>query len=228
MTPPPPASTSSGGRRRPAMSRGDRQEIALLDSVERLLAAKPLTEITIAEIAAGAGLSRASVYFYFDGKDAVVEAAIARSVLRVVDTLADRTAIRGETAMASVEHILGFSFDLWRRNAPLLRAANHLLGHRPSMRAAWEAYFERCARLIAAAVERDRARGALPDTGDDPYRTAIALSWMAERNVYLLFTREHTRQEEDELLATLMLLIRRGIGAGAAADGRDGAERSGT
>ncbi|MFC7328450.1 TetR/AcrR family transcriptional regulator [Marinactinospora rubrisoli] len=204
---------SPSGRRRPAMSRGDRQEIALLDSAERLLAEKPLSEVTIADIAAGAGLSRAAVYFYFDGKDAVVEAAIARSVLSIVDTLADRAALPGETAVESVEHILRFSFDLWRRNAPLVSAANQLLTHRPSMRMAWEDYFERCARLYATAIERDRARGVLPDTGAEPYSVAMALSWMAERSVYMLFTRAHTPQEEDELLDTLMHVIRRTIGA---------------
>ena len=39
-----------------------------------LLAVKPIGEITIGELAAGANISRPTFYFYFDSRDAVVRA----------------------------------------------------------------------------------------------------------------------------------------------------------
>ncbi|MFJ2217295.1 hypothetical protein ACIQVO_00480 [Streptomyces sp. NPDC101062] len=65
--------------------------------------------------------------------------------------------------------------------------------------------------MLAVAVERNRKRGVLPRTGD-AHGLALALSWMAERSIYMLFSRHHTPEEEDQLLSTLTHVCRRGVG----------------
>ena len=59
--------------RRPAR-KGDLKEQAILATCERLLGEKPLGEIGVDELAAGAGISRPSFYFYFESKNAVLRA----------------------------------------------------------------------------------------------------------------------------------------------------------
>ena len=70
-------SANPAGRRRGRPSKGDLKEAAILDTAWHLLAEKPVTAITIEELAAGAGISRSSFYFYFDSRDAVVRALAA-------------------------------------------------------------------------------------------------------------------------------------------------------
>ncbi|QXE38745.1 TetR/AcrR family transcriptional regulator [Streptomyces sp. GMY02] len=186
--------------------------MALLDSAEQLLSARPLADISLTDIASGAGLSRAGVYFYFDNKDALVEAAIARRVNELLKAISDWTASPDAPFATSAEQCIQACFAIWRRSGPLLTAAVGMLSHRPALRAAWEEYFHRCADILATAIERDRDRGLLPHHGD-ARAMALALSWMVERNAYMLYSRNHTEEEEQTLLTTLTLLCRQAVGA---------------
>ncbi|GAA4151062.1 TetR/AcrR family transcriptional regulator [Actinomadura keratinilytica] len=210
---PVPAARGAGraagrGRRRPRLNRGDRQEIALLDSVERLVGGKPLAEITLDEIAAGAGLSRAAVYFYFDGRDAVLRAALDRAIeagMGILDAHAGRGL--GEALADIMADFLGW----WRRKGGLICAIIDQSGRDAQLRDAWRAFFERSGGILAEALERDRAAGLVPDLGD-AREMCVALTYMCERNFYMLFSREHRAEEEEELCALLVRLSRRALG----------------
>jgi AcrR family transcriptional regulator len=54
-------------RRRP--NRGEERRVALLASLERLLEGRPLAEISIEDIASGAGVTRSAFYFGCGGDD---------------------------------------------------------------------------------------------------------------------------------------------------------------
>src|SRR5204863_2300854 len=60
--------------------RGDDRERAILETAERLLAERPLHEVSIDDLARGAGISRPTFYFYFPSKDAVLLALLDRVV----------------------------------------------------------------------------------------------------------------------------------------------------
>ncbi|MFE7136673.1 TetR/AcrR family transcriptional regulator [Streptomyces sp. NPDC057644] len=206
--------TRSAHGRRAAMSKGDRRESALLDSVEELLATRPLAEITLADIASNIGLSRSSAYFYFDNKFALVEAAVLRVLDRLLETLRPRASHPEEPLAVTVDKYLLDCTTLWRGHAPLLGAAVNLLGQRPRLRAAWEKAMKEAAESLATVIANKRAQGQLPDTGD-PQELALAIAWMAERSYYMLYSREHTTAEEEHLPAVLSSLILHGVGAGA-------------
>lgn len=207
-----PALAQRRAGRRSVLTKGDRTEGALLDSVEELLAEAPLTDLTLAQIAARAGLSRSSVYFYFDSKNAVVEAAALRLLERLLDDFASHAASAEEPIATSVDRYLASLSTLWRSSTPLLSAAIDLLGQRPALRAAWERALERSADSFAAVIDQKRTQGVLPDIGDSR-AAALAVCWMCERTHYILYTREHTAEEEERLPATLRPLILRSIGA---------------
>ncbi|MBG0562820.1 TetR/AcrR family transcriptional regulator [Actinoplanes aureus] len=159
MSPPP-------GRRR-GPSKGDRREQAILDTARTLLARKPLAEITIDELAAGAEISRSSFYFYFDSKLAVV-VALLHGLAGELDADAgpwldgtgpDEPALRRSlTALAAI----------WRTHGRLLAGALAAapgcppIGEwRNSLRAAHVS-------RLAARIERERAAGLAPD-GPEPH-----------------------------------------------------------
>ncbi len=58
--------------RRGTRPSGDDREQAILATAERLLEQRPLGEISVDDLAKGAGISRPTFYFYFKSKDAVL------------------------------------------------------------------------------------------------------------------------------------------------------------
>src|SRR5881296_1292057 len=60
--------------------RGDDRERAILETAERLLAERPLHEVSVDDLARGAGISRPTFYFYFASKEAVLLTLMDRLV----------------------------------------------------------------------------------------------------------------------------------------------------
>ncbi len=67
------------GRRGPRIS-GDDRERAILLTAERLLGERPLHEVSVDDLARGAGISRPAFYFYFACKESVLLALLDRLV----------------------------------------------------------------------------------------------------------------------------------------------------
>src|SRR3954470_11892206 len=88
-------STRRGARsRRPARPSGDDREVAILTTCEKLLAERPLSAISVDDLARGAGISRPTFYFYFRSKDAVLLSLLDRVIARADRVSADAFAAR--------------------------------------------------------------------------------------------------------------------------------------
>src|SRR6187551_1938588 len=61
-----------GRGRRTTRASGDDRERAILETAEQLLEERPLNEISVDDLAKGAGISRPTFYFYFPSKDVVL------------------------------------------------------------------------------------------------------------------------------------------------------------
>src|SRR5580700_9701899 len=72
--------TAPSRGRRSASTNGDERERAILSTAERLLGERSLAEISVDDLAQGAGISRSAFYFYFPSKDAVVLTLVDRVV----------------------------------------------------------------------------------------------------------------------------------------------------
>ena len=95
---------------------GDDREQAILATAERLLEERPLHEISVDDLARGAGISRPTFYFYFASKDAVLLTLLDRVVDEARERRGDaaRAPRRGSAAMAAPrDHRLST-----RRSAP--------------------------------------------------------------------------------------------------------------
>jgi len=148
--------------RRRAPARGDRREQAILEGARALLETRPLSQLTIDELAGAAGISRSSFYFYFDSKQAVLGALLdgiseelaADNGPWLDGTAPDEPALRAATAA---------TVALWRTHRGLLRQAwqgdtgdAQLLAWRTGV-------LERGTARTAARIERARAAGLAPD-----------------------------------------------------------------
>src|SRR3954453_4205243 len=77
---PAPVTDAAHRGRRPARPSGDDRELAILATAERLLAEKPLSAVSVDDLARGAGISRPTFYFYFASKDPVLLSLLDRVV----------------------------------------------------------------------------------------------------------------------------------------------------
>ncbi|MFI5780762.1 TetR family transcriptional regulator [Nocardia sp. NPDC051570] len=102
-----------------AHSSPDDADAAILDAAVAVLARRGTRAATIAEVAAAAGVGRATVFRRFAGKDELFERALTREITVLLDTLAARLATLDDPAE---QVAAGFALCLSLHRHPLLAA----------------------------------------------------------------------------------------------------------
>lgn len=77
----------------------------ILDALQALLENRNMQTITVSEIAQAAGIGKGSIYYYFNSKDAIMEALIERNYkkpLEIAKNLAKQTNVPPFTRMAMI------------------------------------------------------------------------------------------------------------------------------
>lgn len=198
------ATAPKGRGRRGTRASGDDRERAILETAERLLEERPLSEISVDDLAKGAGISRPTFYFYFPSKDAVV--------LTIVDRLvADAGGSREEiiTALAEGGPRTGLRTGLenlyaaFRARPGVVRAGTDLRATNQEARDLWAEVMEGWVADVTAVIEAERARGAAPP-GQPARDLAIALVQMNERAQYATLLGESPSLDGDRVLDVLI------------------------
>lgn len=195
-----PTSTKHG-RRGPRVS-GDDREAAILTTAEKLLTTTPFADISIDDLAKGAGISRPTFYFYFGSKDDVLLTLLDRLVERseaAIDGLDPST----DAVRASWREALGVYLETFSAHRGVVLACADARFRNKKVRAGWN----KAARLwvdnTAATIEAERARGAAP-SGRDARELAIALTAMNERAIYGTLARDTPSLAADDILDVLV------------------------
>ena len=180
-----PPSTRRGGR---APARNGELEAAICEAAERLMSDRPFPEISVADVLEEAGVSRASFYFYFASKYALL-ARLAERVSADVFTFGN-TYFGGEGGdpRAQLVEAISGAFETWSTHGPVLRALIESGPAGEETAQLWERLMERCPEAAAARIERGSASGAAPAGGPDARTLAASLVWMTERALYLSIT----------------------------------------
>jgi AcrR family transcriptional regulator len=191
----------SGRGRRSARAAGDEREQAILRTAEQLLAERSLAEISVDDLAQGAGLSRSAFYFYFASKDAVV--------LTLVDRMVEQTAGVHDVALQMLD---SDPADAWRSgiesfyatfgaHRPVIRAVTELSATNEEARTLWsqvmQGWVEQVAVLIDAAPAQELRRGV------SSRDLATALVQMNERVLHAIFVEESPAVSEQAVIDTL-------------------------
>jgi AcrR family transcriptional regulator len=177
---------STRGRRARRVS-GDERERAILETAERLLAERGVHDISVDDLARGAGISRPAFYFYFASKDAVLLTLLDRVVEEARasrDSALEQIAADPERGWRSA---MAATIEAFRAHRPVMIAAADAAVASPDIRTAWSAVMEAFVRDVAAVIEAERARGAAPP-GVPARDLAIALNAMNERVLHATFT----------------------------------------
>jgi len=198
---------SAAAKARPSRGRrgsrpsGDDRELAILATAERLLADRPLSAISIDELAKGAGISRPTFYFYFSSKEAVLLSLLDRVVAEA-----------DEAAFGNMELPTGDPTELWRAgiNAFFTIFGEHRAVAVAAAQAGGSEVSELWARMMAKwvrhtelIIDAERERGAAPP-GLPAHDLAVTLNLMNARVMGAAFAGEQPSVAESKVVDTLL------------------------
>jgi AcrR family transcriptional regulator len=197
------------GRRGPRVS-GDERESAILATAERLLEERSLQEISVDDLARGAGISRPTFYFYFPSKDAVYLALVDRLVERSKEGQEDTLARLAEDPPARWRELLLATYETFGAHRAVVLAGAQLRATNAEARSLWAQIMEGWVVDATAAIEAERARGAAP-AGVAARDLAIALVCMNERVLYATFAADPPDIGERDVMDVLLSVWLRAI-----------------
>ena len=121
-------------------------------------------EISVDDLAKGAGISRPTFYFYFPSKDAVLLTLFERVIAEADATFEGRAEDYAvEPARAWRDGIYAF-FEPLRAHVGVALAGVAATATNAEIRALWSTYMQKWIDRTAAVITAERARGAAPDT----------------------------------------------------------------
>ncbi|RFD27181.1 TetR family transcriptional regulator [Mycobacterium uberis] len=193
--------SQSRGRRSTRTS-GDDRELAILATAERLLEDRPLTDISVDDLAKGAGISRPTFYFYFASKETVLLTLLDR-VFNEADA-ALKTLIENPDAERDDKWRTGINvfFETFGSHKAVTRAGQ-VARDNAEVRELWSTFIQKWTAYTAAVIEAERERGAAPKTLPAK-ELATALNLMNERALFASFTAEQPYVPESRVLDTLI------------------------
>lgn len=193
------SSTRSRGRRATRPS-GDERESAILNTLERMLDERTFGEISVDDLAKGAGLSRPTFYFYFPSKDAVLARLFARMIAATnpAAVQSPELATAADPIQVCRTGIFAF-FEALRPHRGVAVAGLTAMGANAELRDLWSQFMTAWVDRTAELIEAERARGAAPAT--IPARDlATALNLMNERVVFAAQGDQQPKLPEDAAL----------------------------
>ena len=198
--------TVSSGRgsrgRRSARPSGDDREQAILATAERLLEERSFADISVDDLAKGAGLSRPTFYFYFKSKEAVLLSLLEPMIARAdaeFDGAVQRLPVDPRRVWRNGIKAFFTAFDSHRAVA---RAGTEALATSSELRAVWSGFMQKWIDHTAAMITAERARGAAPET-IPAADLATSLNQMNERTMMATLSAEQPAVIEDRVVDTL-------------------------
>jgi TetR/AcrR family transcriptional regulator, ethionamide resistance regulator len=197
-----PTRKAAARGRRSARASGDERERAILDTAERLLEERPLSAVSVEDLAKGAGISRSTFYFYFPSKDAVVLTLVEQTVAESDSNREAAIAMMADDPRAGWRHGLRASFEAFGSRRGVVLAAGELRASNAEARALWSRAMEDWVADASAIIEAERARGAAPP-GEPAREIATALLQMNERVQHTTLAGDKPSLDQDRVLDVL-------------------------
>ncbi|TDD54965.1 TetR/AcrR family transcriptional regulator [Nonomuraea terrae] len=189
--------------RRPSRPTGDDRELAILSTAEKLLEQHALSEISIDDLARGAGISRPTFYFYFRSKDSVLLTLLDRVIQKLDQAVVGPSERLSEDPVRYWRECLEATYTTFSAHRAVLTATVQVQ-HTNAEIHRWRAdRAERWVTRISQAIEAERARGAAPP-GPRARDLAIALNLMNDRVLYSTFTGDEPAVPESDVIDVLL------------------------
>lgn len=161
----------------------DRARAGLMRAALELSARAPFREVTVAQIATAAGISRSAFYLHYrDKHELLLDATdeLGGELDRMAEGWWSADGPPAERVRAGVARLV----SLYAENAELLSLLTEVSTYDDEVASGWRALFERLIEAGEAHV-RDEQRAGLIPAAVQPRHTVEALVWMTERCCYL-------------------------------------------
>lgn len=162
-----------------------------------------MTDISVDDLAKGAGISRPTFYFYFPSKEAVLLTLLDRVVTAAdsaLEALGEQLAENGDNRWRLGINVF---FQAFGSHKGVTRASMAARDTSPEIRELWSTFMHKWIAFSAAGIEAERERGAAPRTLPSQ-ELATALNLMNERALFASFTAEQPSVPEARVLDTLI------------------------
>jgi TetR/AcrR family transcriptional regulator, ethionamide resistance regulator len=192
---------TSRGRRSTRPS-GDDRELAILATAERLLQQRPLADISVDDLARGAGLSRPTFYFYFPSKDAVLLTLVERVIVEADSALESIVANPPADLKALWRTGINLFVEVFGSHRAVTLAADAARTNK-DLRELWSRFMQKWVAHIATVIDAERSRGAAPVTLPS-HELSAALNLLNEKVMLTSFADERPSVPDERLLETLV------------------------
>jgi AcrR family transcriptional regulator len=199
----PPTESPPNRGRRTRRTRGDERERAILETAERLLEERSLHEVSVDDLARGAGISRPTFYFYFPSKEAVLLTLLDRMVEEARGRMEESLERFAEDPPRWLRAGITAIYETFSSHRAVTVAGTDALATSVEARALWERVMEGFVQETTAVIEAERARGAAPD-GVPARDLAIVLNRMNERVFQSTFADQAPAVDEANVLDVLV------------------------
>lgn len=188
--------------RRSARPSGDDRELAILSTAEQLLRERPLADISVDDLAKGAGLSRPTFYFYFPSKDAVLITLFERVIMEADSAL--ETMVTNPPADLKALWRIGINVfvETFGAHRAVSLAADAARSNK-DVDDLWSRFMQKWVDHITTVIEAERARGAAPVTLPAHHLSA-ALNLLNEKVMLSSFADARPSVPSEQLLDTLV------------------------
>lgn len=193
-----------------APRKGDRRREKLLDVAELLLQTHPPSELTVERVARAAGISRSSLYFYFEGKWAIVDQLIERASQEMFE----RNLALGEAPdlPSYLRQMISSAAAGWRDHRAVFLAATERSAHADEATDNWRSTMGRFTDAMAQRIDAEPERAPMVAPLGGPKATAEIVCWMVERNFFMHYSRPHEDADTDALVNALTVATLRIVG----------------
>jgi TetR/AcrR family transcriptional regulator, ethionamide resistance regulator len=195
-------STRASRGRRSTRPSGDDRELAILTTAERLLQQRPLADISVDDLAKGAGLSRPTFYFYFASKDAVLLTLFERVIVEADSALEGMVANPPADLKALWRNGINLFVETFGSNRTVSLAADAARTNK-DLRELWSRFMQKWVGHIATVIEAERARGGAPVTLP-AHELSTALNLLNEKVMLTSFADDRPSVPKERLLETLV------------------------
>jgi AcrR family transcriptional regulator len=199
-------STTSTARpargRRAARPSGDDREAAILATATRLLEDRLFSDISVDDLAKGAGISRPTFYFYFPSKEAVL-LSLLDPLIKRADTGFDKVLDDMPTEpREAIRRGIETFFSSFGSHPATVRAGLEAIKSVPEFRDYWAGLMQKWIGLTAALITSERQRGTAPDT-IPALDLATSLNLMNERTMMATLAGEQGAVDHGDVVTTL-------------------------
>ncbi len=213
---------------RPRPHGGDSDtEFAIFEATEALLARTALQDLSVAQIIERAGVSRATFYFYFSSKYAVVTGLLAQVMDEIYEVMQPFVLRSGDAiAEQPLRESLRSAAAVWAAHRAALRAVMEHWHAVPELQTLWLDVVGRFASGLAVGIDRERESG-LAAPGVDSRVLGSALIWGTERCFHVagLGVDDDLPSEEEIVESLLAMWLGTIYGVSARPTGKSRAKR---